>query len=296
MKKIAVVGSINIDYFVESDVLPKFGETITGKNFFMSFGGKGANQAVAASRLGGEVALFGSIGDDEQKDILLNHFKKENVDTQYLQVKKNLPTGSAFIQLFNSENRIIYIPGANQVTNIDYGKQILSHLLNYDVILFQLEIPIEILEYLLPILYEHKKMIIVDPAPAQVLSQELVNCITYLTPNEHEYAIVLQQDGPMNEVLSLYPNKLIITCGEKGSYYHDGKKIVGVESIKINAVDATGAGDTFAGALTVALSEGMPLDKCIEFGTVAAGLSVTKKGAQSGMPYRNEVVQFSKEG
>ncbi len=295
MQRIAVVGSINIDYFVESKRLPKFGETVTGENFFMDFGGKGANQAVAAARLGGDVTLFGSIGNDEQKGVLLDHFRNEKVNIDHLNVVEGISTGAAFIQLHNSENRIIIIPGANQFSNAIYAEQISKSLVNYDVFLLQLEIPLETLEYLIPILYEHNKTIILDPAPAQVLNEELLEKVTYLTPNEHEFSVVMNKQSEMANVLKKYPNKLIVTCGKDGVKFHNGEKVVNIPARKVQAVDSTGAGDTFTGAFTVAVSKGKPLVECIQYGTYAASLSVMKKGAQSGMPYQEEIDEIIKE-
>jgi ribokinase len=296
VKKIAVIGSINIDYFVESEILPKFGETVTGENFFMAFGGKGANQAVAAARLGGDVTLFGSIGNDEQKAVLLNHFEKENINIDYLNIVDSVSTGAAFIQLHNSENRIIIVPGANQYTDRSYLEQNLERLLEFDVFLFQMEIPLETIEFLVPLLHEQNKIIILDPAPAQRLSEELIEKITYMTPNEHEFSIVTNENRDIKDVLEKYPNKLIITQGEKGVALHNGEEIVSIPARTATAVDTTGAGDTFTGAFTVGISEGKPLEECIRFGTYAASLAVMKKGAQSGMPLKMDLEKLVSEG
>ncbi|WP_407270040.1 ribokinase [Radiobacillus sp. PE A8.2] len=289
MKRIAVVGSINIDYFVESNKLPKFGETVMGNNFFMDLGGKGANQAVAVARLGGDVTLFGSIGNDEQRVLLINHFQNEKVGIDHLNVVEGVSTGAAFIQLFHSENRIIIVPGANEYTNANYSKKIKNQLLQYDVFLFQLEIPIETLEFLIPILHEHNKTIILDPAPAEKLDKDLLDQVTYLTPNEHEFATVLGHEEKISDTLIKYPNKVIVTCGEKGVVYHNGNKIVTIPARKVKAIDTTGAGDTFTGAFTVAVSKGKPLEECIQYGVYAASLSVMKKGAQAGMPFHDQL-------
>ncbi|KON86197.1 ribokinase [Sporosarcina globispora] len=295
MHRIAVVGSINMDYFIESEILPKVGETVLGENFFLSIGGKGANQAVAAARLGGNVSLFGSVGEDENSHIIIKKLENENINLGNLQSVKGLPTGAAFIELCQSENRIIVVPGANNSTNVDYVKNVASELLNYDVIVFQLETPIEMIEYLVPLLNDHGKTIILNPAPAQTLGEELLKKITYVTPNEHEYNLVFNTNLSMEELLKKYPNKLIITCGSEGVRFFDGKEIKLVPSIQVTPVDTTGAGDTFSGAFAVAVAEGNDLEDSIRFGNIAAGISVTKKGAQTGMPKRNDVTQFVKE-
>ncbi len=289
MKKIAVFGSINIDYFVESQHLPNFGETVYGENFFMSFGGKGANQAVAAARLGGNVSLFGSIGNDEQKDLLLSHFEIEHVNIEHLNIVDGLSTGAAFIQLHDGDNRIIIVPGANQQTNQAYMEASLTALLTHDIFVFQLEVPLDAVTELIDILHQHGKTIILDPAPMRALPLNLIDKITYLTPNEHEVAAIIGESVQLEDKLAEYSNQMLVTLGEAGVKYHDGKQIVTIPSRKVKAVDTTGAGDTFTGAFAVALADGKSLKECIEFGTLASSLSVTKKGAQAGMPLRSEL-------
>jgi len=295
MKKIAVFGSVNIDYCVESKVLPNSGETVYGDEFFMSFGGKGANQAVAAARLGGDVSLFGSIGNDEQKNLLLNHLKKEQVNIDYLNIVDDVSTGAAFIQLHNGDNRIIIVPGANNQTNQTYMKKSLAALLEHDIFVFQLEVPLETVTELIEILHQNQKTIILDPAPMQKLPIDLIDKVSYFTPNEHELATIIGDNVHLEDRIGDYFNQMIVTFGADGVKYHDGQQIVTVPSRRVKAIDTTGAGDTFTGAFAVALSEGKSLRECIEFGTIAGSLSVTKKGAQSGMPLRSEIQAILEE-
>jgi ribokinase len=290
--RIAVIGSINIDYVVETDVLPLMGETVSGKNYFLSPGGKGANQAVAASRLGAEVALYCSIGKDENGSILLKRMSQENIDLGNVNRVEDAATGAAFIELCNGENRILIVPGANEFTNADYIRNALTELLQYDVFLFQLETPIEMLEFIVPILHRQEKTIIVNPAPAYRLSEKLVQMISYLIPNEHEYQTVLGTKLPYQEIIKDHPNKLIITRGKAGVTYFNGTDLVHVQSLEVNPVDTTGAGDTFSGAFAVAIGEGKSLTESIRFGNIAAGLSILKKGAQTGMPKKDEMDEF----
>lgn len=296
MKKIAVVGSINSDYFVEADVLPKTGETILGNNFFRALGGKGANQAVAASRLGAQVSFFGSVGNDDNGNFAKDTFLQENIETSFLHFENNAHTGAAFVEISNSENRIIVIPGANSYTNKQYVDSRLEQILMHDIFIFQLEIPMETIDYLIPILYEHQKIIIVNPAPAQLIKQDILEKITYLTPNEHEYQVVLDNCvSSMEEALTKFPNKLMITCGQDGVKFFDGNRIVHIPAHVVKAVDTTGAGDTFCGAFAVAIANGKELSECIDFGNIAAAFSVQKKGAQAGMPRKQDVDQIIKE-
>jgi ribokinase len=291
--KIAVIGSMNMDYTIETDTLPNIGETVLANHFFKNIGGKGANQAVAAARLGGEVSLYGSLGLDENGQLIKEQMEKENINVSNLHYVKESPTGVAFIELFNSDNRILVVPGANQYTNISYIKMVEESLLKHNVFVFQLETPIEILEYLIPILYQSGKIIIVNPAPAKTLKKELIEKITYLIPNEHEYNVVLDENElKLKDLLQKYANKLIVTLGKKGAAYHDGNRLITIPILKVEAVDATGAGDTFTGAFSVAIAKGKSIRESIRFANIAAGLSVTKKGAQTGMPFETEVVEY----
>jgi ribokinase len=294
--RIAVIGSINIDYVVETDVLPSMGETVSGKNYFLSPGGKGANQAVAASRLGAEVALYCSVGKDENGSILLRKMAKENIQLNHVNHVEGVATGAAFIELCKGENRILIVPGANEFTNSAYIQDVLTDLYQCDVFLFQLETPMEMLEFIIPLLHEKGKTIIVNPAPAYRLSETLVEKISYLIPNEHEYKTVLGTNLPYEEIIKSHPNKLIITRGKDGVTYFNGREPVQVQSVAVTPVDTTGAGDTFSGAFAVAIGEGKSLKESIRFGNIAAGLSILKKGAQSGMPTKEEIEEFMNIG
>lgn len=296
MGKIAVIGSINIDYFVETDFIPKSGETVTARNMFLKYGGKGANQAIAASRLGAEVSMFGSIGNVEDNKSLLEHFKEERINTDSLNIVTDRTTGSAFIQLHDDDNRITVIPGANEFTDVEYCKEILPELLTYDVFVFQLEIPMESLEYLIPILHRHNKIIILDPAPAMALSDEIIEKVTFLTPNEHEVELITNHGIDADELLINHPNKLIVTLGSDGVKYFDGDNIIHTPARTVEAIDTTGAGDTFAGAFAASIANGGTIQEGIELGIVASSLAVTKKGAQEGMPYLKEVTKIMKKG
>lgn len=288
MNKVAVIGSINMDLVVETDISPSMGETVIGNDFFTSPGGKGANQAVAIARLGGECHLFGSIGNDANGVSLKASLESNQVITQYLnEVEQS--TGCALIEVFQGKNKIIVVPGANQKTNRAYLESVLPHILEAQTVLIQMEIPMDSIEYIVDVCYEHGMTTVLNPAPASVLSENIVNKVTYLLPNEHEFELIFSEKMSEETVLKRYPNKLIITKGEQGVAYFDGNEVVTVPSVKVEAVDTTGAGDTFAGAFTLAVSEGKDLQNSIRFANAAAGLSVTKRGAQQGMPNRPEV-------
>lgn len=295
MIKVAVVGSINMDLVVEAEELPNKGETVRGDNFFMSPGGKGANQGVAAARLGAEVYMFGSVGEDENGTSMCKNLQKEGININFINHVKETPTGVAIIELCKDDNSIVVVPGANGYTDIAYLEKIKGELLNFDVVIFQMEIPIRAVEFLVDYLNENNRISILNPAPAVILKQSVIDKVSYITPNEHEYEIILDTKESMEDALKKYPNKLIITNGEAGVKYYDGNDIIVVPSIMVKAVDTTGAGDTFSGAFAVNLAEGKNLYDSIRLANIAAGISVTKKGAQGGMPNKAAVAKYLQE-
>lgn len=295
MVKVAVVGSINMDLVVEAEKLPNKGETVSGDNFFMSPGGKGANQGVAAARLGAEVYMFGSVGEDENGTSMCKNLQREGINISFINHVKEAPTGVAMIELCKDDNSIVVVPGANAYTDLDYLEQIKGELLNFDVVIFQMEIPIRGVEFLVDYLNKNNRISILNPAPAIILKKSVIDKVSYITPNEHEYEIILDTKESMEEALKKYPNKLIITNGGAGVKYYDGNDIIVVPSIRVKAIDTTGAGDTFSGAFAVNLAEGKNLYDSIRLANIAAGISVTKKGAQGGMPNKAAVTKYLQE-
>lgn len=290
MPNIAVVGSISMDLVAVSKKRPKAGETVIGEAFHTIPGGKGANQAVAAARLGANVAMVGAVGNDNYGTVVRNNLENERVFIDYVVPVTDTATGIAHIVLAEEDNSIVVVQGANALVNesvVDRSKDL---LIKADMVVLQLEIPLETVKYVLAICEEHNIPVMLNPAPAQVLSEDILEKATYITPNEHECRIVLDDFiSPIEDLLAKYPNKLLMTEGSKGVRFHNGTEIVHVPSIAVDVVDTTGAGDTFNGALAVALSEGGTLQKAIRFANVAGGLSVTKLGAQGGMPTRDRV-------
>lgn len=284
MKRIAVVGSTNMDLVVESKKVPKKGETVLGENFFSGPGGKGSNQAVAAARLGGDVTFFGSLGKDYFGSELEKKLIEENVKP-VIRYDETHNTGVALINVYEDDNSIIVVSGANNVYDAEYVMDLKKALQDFDVILFQLEINKELVFELIDYLARDNKKIILNPAPAVKLPKELIEKITYLTPNEHEAQIILDSDESIEELVALYPNKMLVTCGEEGVCYHSGQELKVIPPLKVaEVVDTTGAGDTFSGAFSYAISRGDKLENAIAFSNIAAGLSISKKGAQTGMP------------
>ncbi|KXX86762.1 ribokinase [Bacillus cereus] len=290
MPNIAVVGSISMDLVAVSKKRPKAGETVIGEAFHTIPGGKGANQAVAAARLGANVAMVGAVGNDDYGTVVRKNLENERIFIDYVVPVTDRTTGIAHIVLAEEDNSIVVVQGANALVNksvVDRSKDL---LVKADMVVLQLEIPLETVKYVLAICEEHNIPVMLNPAPAQVLSEEILEKATYITPNEHECRIVLDDfTSPIEDLLAKYPNKLLMTEGSNGVLFHNGTEIVHVPSIAVDVVDTTGAGDTFNGALAVALSEGETLQKAIRFANIAGGLSVTKLGAQGGMPTRDRV-------
>lgn len=289
MKRIAVVGSINMDLVVESTKLPLKGETILGDGFFSGPGGKGANQAVAAARLGGDVSFFGSLGNDYFGSELEKNLEKENIKP-HIRYDDASNTGVALINVYDNDNSIIVVPGANNNNDPEYVLQLKEELKVFDIVLFQLEINEGLVFELINYLATLGKMIILNPAPASKISPDIIEKITYLTPNEHECQIIFDSQESVEVLVAKYPEKLIVTCGEEGVAYATDNQVIVVPSMEVTeVVDTTGAGDTFSGAFSYGMSVGKSIGEAISFANTAAGLSISKKGAQTGMPYLKEI-------
>ncbi len=288
MSKIAVVGSISMDLVVTSSIRPNPGETVLGDSFVTVPGGKGANQAVAAARLGADVSLIGCVGGDVYAPELLQNLKENGVNTDYVKAVADTESGTAHIMLVDGENSIVVVKGANDYVTPSYVETAADVIKSADIVLIQQEIPSETVEYVSRLCSESQVPLVLNPAPARPVSKEVIENAAYITPNEHE-ASELFKDLHIDEAMALYPDKLIITEGSNGVRYHDGTKENRVSAFKVAPVDTTGAGDTFNAAFAVARAEGKPMEESLIFANKAAALSVTKLGAQGGMPLRAEV-------
>ncbi|WP_053371959.1 ribokinase [Paenibacillus sp. FJAT-27812] len=295
--KITVIGSMNIDMVTETEIMPNQGETIFGSVFSSFTGGKGANQAVACARLGAEVTMIGCVGEDHFGKQLLDALKAEGIDIVNVKTVPHNSTGIATITVCDNDNRIIVIPGANH--NL-YPEDIMSLkeiIAESDMVLLQQEIPFVTVQAAIKLANELSVPVILNPAPAIKLPRELLDQVYIMTPNEYELAILLgldeKQERTYEQLIELYPQRIVMTGGSKGAFYKslDGE-MKHEPGKKVEAVDTTGAGDTFNGALAVKLSEGSTLAEAVKFAVAASALSVTKLGAQSGMPSRAEVVRF----
>ncbi|WP_440119463.1 ribokinase [Paenibacillus sp. QZ-Y1] len=288
MAKICVIGSSSMDLVVTSSRRPGAGETVLGDSFKTVPGGKGANQAVAAARLGAEVAMIGRVGDDTFGEDILENFRANAVNTQNVKPVTHLESGTAHIILAEGDNSIVVVEAANREVTPAYVDEAAEVIRSADIVLIQQEIPEETVVHVSALCAEFGTRLLLNPAPARTLPQEVIDNAAYITPNEHEAEILFQGMSPA-QALRQYPNKLFITEGSKGVRYFDGTEEILVPTYKVEAVDTTGAGDTFNAAFAVALAEGKPLHESIRFANRAASLSVTKFGAQGGMPTRDEV-------
>ncbi|WP_059173710.1 ribokinase [Bacillus sp. FJAT-27445] len=288
-KKITVIGSINMDLVTKVSRIPKVGETVTGEAFYTIPGGKGANQAVAAARLGADVSMIGCVGDDGFGRELISKLQLESIDTSRVAVASGTSTGIASITLSGGDNSIIVTPGANYHVTPQFVAEHEAAIAESDIILLQLEIPMETVRVAAALAKKHRVKVILNPAPFKEIPLDLLKDADFLTPNEHEQQHLLNSlgDGMGKEFIK----KCIVTQGSKGVTINKN----GLEDIpgyRVEAVDTTGAGDTFNGALAFALSEGLKLKEACQFANAAAALSVTKLGAQGGMPTRTEVEDF----
>lgn len=280
---IGVIGSISTDFVVTTNRVPKQGETVYGQAFETTFGGKGANQAVAAARLGGQVQMFGCVGGDQFGQETKANLARNGVDVTAVKTIENTTTGSAHITVFEGDNAIVYVPGANQEVTVDYLKSVEADLLTCTYFVIQNEIPMPSIQYLIDLAEVHDIKVTYDPAPFIEIDKAYLEKVDYLLPNETE-AKEMFGDLGTDALLGQYPAQLLVTMGGDGVRYHDGEMAVHVPAIKGNVVDTTGAGDTFSGAFTVALSKGNSLADAIQFASIAGSLSVQKFGAQGGMP------------
>ncbi|MCE4048755.1 MULTISPECIES: ribokinase [Bacillaceae] len=288
MIKMTIIGSSSIDLVVTTSKRPNQGETIIGESFKTVPGGKGANQAVAAARLGAEVFMVGCVGEDNFGETIVNNFTANGVNTTYVERVTHSETGTAHITLAEGDNSIIVVKGANDYVTPDLVEKALNVISESDVVLIQQEIPEETVEYVAEICFANNVPLLLNPAPARPISKTVIEKATYLTPNESEAAILFE-DKDIHEVLKEFPNKLLVTEGKNGVRYYDGINEIVIPAYSVEAVDTTGAGDTFNAAFAVAVAEGKSMEDSIRFANRAASLSVTKFGAQGGMPTREEV-------
>ena len=292
MSRIVVVGSINMDLVTQAPRFVGPGETILGERFLTMPGGKGANQAVAAARLGAQVALVGALGRDGFGEQLHAGLMAEHVDLTHVARLDDCASGTASITVAGGENQIIVVPGANaRVTPADV-EAARSLIERADAVLVQMEIPLDTVEATVRLGHRLGVPVILNPAPAQKLPTDWLKLARYVTPNQHELAILLGAD-PVEDFETLMrraPCPVVLTRGGEGAWYREQGEPLHQAGFKVDVVDSTGAGDTFNAALAVFLKQGLP--EAVRRACAAAALSVTKLGAQGGMPTVGELEMF----
>lgn len=291
--KIVVIGSSNTDMTIKGDRLPKPGETVLGGEFRMGPGGKGANQAVAAQRLGADVSFICKVGRDIFGDNAIAGYQKEGIDCSRI-LRSDKASGTALILVDgNAENCIAVAPGANADLTPEDVDSVADVIRSADYLILQLEIPVESVLRAAKIAHEAGVYVILNPAPACHLPEELFGYISLITPNQTESALLSgvedNLDAAVERLMQLGVKDVVVTLGSKGSLViSEGAKTL-VPSLKVKAVDTTAAGDTFCGALCVALSEGCSLVDAAGFATKASALTVQKMGAQDSIPFRSDI-------
>ena len=294
---IVVVGSLNMDLVIRAQRHPSPGETITGEAFRTIPGGKGANQAVAAARMGGRVTMIGSVGTDPFGDALVTNLEAAGVETKTIERVEN-PTGVALITVSASgENTIVLAPGANGAVSPDMVAAHGSTIASADVLILQLEVPLAAVELAAKLAHEHGVQVILNPAPAQPLPAQMLACVSYLIPNEHEAALLadLPTNGPIDAALAASRLQtqsvrgVIVTLGSRGALVLTPEGFSSVPSFPVRVVDSTAAGDAFVGAFSVALSEGRTAVQAARWGCAAGALACTTLGAQPSLPWQAEV-------
>lgn len=297
--KIIVVGSMNMDMVVKTSHIPQPGETVLGGSFFMNPGGKGANQAVAVARLGGDVTFIGKIGDDIFGKQSSQLFDEEGVDTNGILADDNSPSGIALITVDErGENSIVVAPGANAHLEPDDVEKVLDNYPDSKILLVQLEIPMPTVEHAARIARGRGMQVILNPAPANSLVPAMFNLIDIITPNVNEAEMlsgmqIVDIPSAKSAAESIHAqgvNHVIITLGRQGAVLLEAGVFHHIPAPQVETVDTTAAGDVFNGALAVALSEGKALKDAVSFACRAASIAVTRMGAQSSIPFRNEVL------
>ncbi|HEY8362024.1 MAG TPA: ribokinase [Tissierellaceae bacterium] len=304
MGKILVVGSINMDIVIRVPHIPSIGETVIACEMKNYGGGKGANQAISIARLGGNVYMIGRVGSDNYGKKLYYDLKENGVDVEGIEFDEDLPTGRAYISVSEKgENNIVVFQGANKNLGVEQVVKYQNVFNEVEMCVLQLEIPLETVKFIVNLCHQKDIRVILNPAPARELSDDILEKIYVLTPNETELFFLTKNkiesvsdiQNASKYLLDKGVQNIITTIGEKGCFLinKDIKKLF--KAVKVDVVDTTAAGDSFTGALAVALDEGKNIEEAVEFATYVAALTITREGAQSSLPYREEVEKFISE-
>jgi len=299
MGKILVVGSLNMDFVINTNKMPLPGETVLGNEFSMTPGGKGANQAYAIGKIGGEVSMIGAIADDEAGSKLKNNLESVGVNTSGIQIINGKSTGCAFVTVDSAgENNIVVIQGTNKLLTKDMIDKNINLLEEADIVLLQLEIPIDVVKYTINLAKDKNKVVVLDPAPAQSeILEDIFNKVDFIKPNETELSMLTGMPTNTIEEIEQAARKLnekglknvIVTLGKKGSMLINQEGAYLFEAPTVKIVDTTAAGDSFLATFAINLANGLEIEECIKRANKVASFVVTRKGAQSSIPTKEEV-------
>ena len=299
MKKIVVIGSLNMDFVVDVKSHPRVGETVLGGSLNLKPGGKGANQAYAAAKLGGDVVMLGAVGDDSFGQRLIQNLGQAGVHTEYIKVLPGVNTGSAFVSVNEKgDNSIIVIQGANKYVDREYIDSVVHVIADCDIVVFQLEIPLDTVVYAAGLAKSMGKLVILDPAPVQCLPERLLSGLDIIKPNQTELTKLLGKEGVKpKDGLKLLQEKgvknAIVTLGKDGCCFRkENGEFIYFPAFKVKAVDTTGAGDCFTASLAYCLALGFTIEAALKFAQKASAISVTRNGAQDSYPSLKEVEEM----
>jgi ribokinase len=300
MGKIVVIGSSNTDLISTVKNFPAAGETIVGKSFLQVMGGKGANQAVAAHKSGGDVKFITCLGTDANGQNTMKYFRETGLDVSSALLVEEAPSGTAIILVDeNGENCIVITPGANHLLLPDYIHKIKDDIAACDMVLLQMEIPYETIKTVCELAHKQQKKIMLNVAPARHLDEELIKMIDILIVNETEAETVsgmkideIGEKAIIDKLLELGAKTVVLTLGKQGCLLKNDKEFYSVPAFCVKALDTTAAGDTFCGALAAGLTRGEGLEQALKFATAASAICVTRMGAQPSIPSEEEVNEF----
>jgi len=303
MGKIVVVGSSNTDLITTVKNFPEAGETIVGKSFLQVMGGKGANQAVAAHKLGGDVKFITCLGTDANGQNTLMYFKEMGLDVSSVLLTDEAPSGTAIILVDeNGENCIVVTPGSNHLLLPEYIHKMESDITDCEMVLMQMEIPYETIKTVCELAHKQQKTIMLNVAPARQLDKELIEMIDILVVNEIEAEMVsgekidkIGKEAVVDKLLELGVKTVVLTLGKQGCLLKNNQEFYSIPAFQVKAIDTTAAGDTFCGALAAGLTRGEGLEQALTFATAASAICVTRMGAQPSIPSEEMVNEFLHE-